>query len=82
MATPNLWATPTACDGKSGATLREYGNARPLREQVVRMPGPHDAVMSMGGESGSSPVTPLQLSPAFVEVLMGFPEGWTIVGDG
>ena len=91
LARLDLWATPTASDGRSGATLREYGNARPLREQVLwptataadakasGSAGPHDVGTPRGGESGSRAAARLRLSPWFVEALMGFPAGWTDV---
>jgi hypothetical protein len=57
---PNLlhaaktWPMPQSRDWKSGSTVSDYGNSRPLSEHV----------------SG-------QLSPTWVEWLMGFPLGWT-----
>jgi len=52
------WPTPQARDWKSGKTLTDYGNSRPLSEQV----------------NG-------QLSPMWVEWLMGLPIGWTDCED-
>lgn len=82
-----LWPTATASDAKSSGAMgysttsgRHSGTT--LTDATVRTPGPHAAGTSTAGTSGSPTAALLQLNPAFVEVLMGFPEGWTIVGDG
>jgi hypothetical protein len=61
------WATPTARDWKDGAcaTSKAPTNAL-LGRQVLRTP--------MAGGTG------LVLSPQFVEMLMGWPIGWTVCG--
>ena len=74
-----IWATPTARDFRSGKASEETmnRNSRPLNEQATH-PGRHAPRSGVSGnESSRSGPTSLQLSPAFVEWLMGLPIGWT-----
>lgn len=80
-----LWPTATASDANSSgsaaystASGRHAGTT--LTDATVRTPGPHSAETSTGGASGSPPEERQQLSPEFVEALMGFPAGWTQIG--
>jgi len=38
----NQWPTPQERDFRSGETIAEYGNSRPLNESVVNWPTPHN----------------------------------------
>ncbi len=79
-----MWPTPSATpDGtnQSGGMSR-VGPIRPSLETMARfgdglvfLPAP--TTPAAGGD-GSPPDGPRQLSPAFVEALMGFPAGWTL----
>lgn len=68
MARKNLWPTPAARDYRHSGSKAGYhrrrakGHQQSLNEEVVHGPNGH----SCG-----------QLNPAWVEKLMGFPEGWT-----
>ena len=72
------WQTPRASDGaKSGPNQSQHGKpaftaqANGLRGLETSMPGE---------PSSSSGQTSRRLNPAFVEWLMGLPEGWSLVG--
>ncbi len=41
-----FWPSPQAKDGKSGETIQEYGNARPLNEIVTQWKTPHGLTCS------------------------------------
>ena len=80
----DLWPTATATDAKaSGAAGYSTASGRhsgtTLTDATARMPGPHSEGITTAGESGSRPAIPLRLSPDFVELLMGFPAGWTVI---
>lgn len=75
------WPTCQSRDSKSGETLKEYGNSRPLTEAVLSFspPGPPtgDGPRSSKGPPGSRP----RLNPAFALWLMGAPWFWTRAGS-
>lgn len=80
--------TLLAQDGKSGKVSEEVftRNARPLREVIAMLPTP--TVCGNSNRNGSSPTsgdglatrvgakTGLRLQPAFVALMMGYPERW------
>jgi len=74
------WPTPSARDWRSGLASEETHarNSRPLNEVASRASLQVPTTRTPGVES--SPVAPIspQLNPAFVEWLMGWPEGWTL----
>lgn len=83
------WPTPTARDWKSGSAKRDFGNARPLSEQI-HWATPTAAEATRGpGHSGrdgapnlttqSSQIRKGSLNPDWVETLMGAPMGWTTI---
>lgn len=67
------WATPAARDWRSESTIPHGNHSPPLGRQVLTMP--------TVGSDGSTPEAHVLLCPAFVEALMGFPRGWTWVGQ-
>lgn len=83
-----VWQTPQARDYRSGESLKDYGNTRPLNEQVLSLPAP---LIPDGPQFSESDLTSLRrlslqnaanapkmrLNPQFVEWLMGFPIGWS-----
>lgn len=73
------WKTPNARDGENGIALRGEDHIwgyRGLDEHVVAFHQAHPS--SINGPKSSKPAqTSLQLSPRFVEWMMGFPIGWT-----
>ncbi len=75
MAKKNLWPTPQAKDWKGSYASPEslqkaifYHKAKGVNKQV----GLADSVMMSGATGG-------QLSPTWVEWLMGYPSGWTVL---
>ena len=67
----SLWPTPTTQDAKNdGAPSQQGRNSKPLNALVVLHPE---------GTKIERPKA-LLLNAEFVELLMGFPEGWTDVG--
>lgn len=78
------WGTPTTMDARGRTYTRdsvEKGAERmALSGQAETFPSTHPArETASAGPPSSPPVrTSLRLSPAFVEWLMGWPEGWTI----
>ena len=75
------WPTATAMDaadsgaaGYSTASGRHSGTT--LTDAARLHAGLPPEEMRTAGPDG------MVLNPAFVEALMGFPEGWTLVGDG
>ena len=86
-AAVSMWPTPQARDWRSGQTKSCYGNARPLNELVL-LPTPtvsgNNNRKGASAKSGDGLATAIkttttqgQLNPAFVEWLMGWPQGWT-----
>lgn len=75
------WPTPTASPWRSGraseATLSR--NSRPLNEVALSRTGPAEPLASPGPSPSTPP--PGKLSVIFTEYLMGFPSGWTDLGD-
>ncbi len=74
------WPTPSARGWKSGQASEETHarNSRPLNEVACRSFPPSQTTAMLGTESSPSAQTSPQLNPAFVEWLMGWPEGWTL----
>ena len=72
-----IWPTPTASDG----TQRGVGQApRPSLSTLARTWPTETATLGRHGEVTGQGGTPgLALNPAFVEALMGFPAGWTVI---
>jgi hypothetical protein len=67
-----VWPTPTTQDAKNdGAPSQQERNMKPLNALVVTHPEGDEA-------EHAAPKTPL-LNAVFVELLMGFSEGWTHV---
>lgn len=83
-ARENLWATASARDWKSGEHSEATGrrNARPLSEEAWAWAHSRlSALTSKGGREClqyDPTLHRLCLTPAFVEWLMGWPEGWTL----
>jgi hypothetical protein len=91
MGTPlgiavRLWPTPTAADGSSGPGQAQTAEGSPdLRTTVTAWATPTaadsqsrgSATGDRGGWRSLVDQAPSALNPAWVEVLMGFPEGWT-----
>ena len=82
-AVARAWPTPSARDWRSGLASEETHarNSRPLNEVACRASLQAPTTEMPGAESSPSGQTsPLrsQLNPAFVEWLMGWPEGWTL----
>lgn len=85
----SVWATPTTQDAaNNGAQGQAARNSPPLNVQCL--PGPPAPATAPAGEPSSSagPGSPPpsarsrpKLSPAFVEWLMGWPEGWSDSGS-
>lgn len=77
------WPTPSARDWRSGLASEETHarNSQPLNEVACRtiLPDPTietDGSVFLPSDQNSPPRS--QLNPAFVEWLMGWPEGWTL----
>jgi len=70
----SYWPTPSARDFRSGKASQDTmaHNARPLNEYVCSR---LDLTISKAGGNFSDPN--LRLNPLFVEMLMGWPKGWT-----
>ena len=67
-----LWPTPTTQDAKNdGPASQQERNSKPLNALVVLHPE--------GEEVETAPLKTPLLNPVFVELLMGFGEGWTDV---
>ena len=71
------WQTPQSRDHRSGESLKDYGNTRPLNEQVLEVLLPAPQTPDGPQSSAPAPTSPLRLNPQFVEWLMGFPIGWS-----
>lgn len=82
-STALAWPTPAARDAK-GANgpehlAKERGHHDQLPNAVALWSGHPGPETSRGGpESSPSAPTSRRLNPAFVEWLMGWPEGWTL----
>lgn len=80
----HLWPTPSARDWKSGehSEATERRNSRPLTESAWSWARSHLAALTSTGGPECLRYDPtshrLSLNPAFVEGLMGWPEGWTL----
>lgn len=72
----NAWATPRASDGAKGGPNQSQGGKPALCAQAS---GHRALTMTPDGEVLSPDgLTSRRLNPAFVEWLMGWPEGWSI----
>lgn len=69
------WPTPRATDGDKGGPNGRDGSGSPHLPMAAIQHFPPDPTTPMDGESTSSGTR--VLNPRFVEVLMGFPIGWT-----
>jgi hypothetical protein len=79
-----MYPTPLCSDAKSGPT-KERKNGPQLRDVIQRFDPttpPQDCTTTRPADDGAngSPATRM-LNPAFVERLMGFPAGWSSVGE-
>lgn len=72
------WPSPQAKDHRSGETIADYGNSRPLNEAVLKFSHPVP-VMDPSGRIYSKTHRTLRrrLNPVFVCWLMGWPMWWT-----
>jgi hypothetical protein len=89
-AAVRYWPTPNATDGSKAPKFFAGGNpSLPMAVTLYPTPTRSDAT---GGRAYSKPpgrqggfllkeITPGPLNPAWVEWLMGFPEGWTDLKD-
>ena len=84
------WPTPTAEDGESKgmSAKRRMTRAPDNLATAVRFPSPASRDWRSGkgrSENGHTPQLPEQvggqLNPTWVELLMGFPKGWTKVNE-
>jgi hypothetical protein len=74
----NMWPTPEARDYRSGETVAEYGNSRPLNEAVLKFSHPVQVLDESGRKlSDTRRILRPRLNPAFVCWLMGWPTLWT-----
>ncbi len=72
------WPTPQAKDFRSGETLQEYGNSRPLNEAALKFSHPVPVLTTSGEKlSETRRILRPRLNPAFVCWLMGWPTFWT-----
>jgi hypothetical protein len=73
------WPTPQSKDTRSGVTGDiKKKNARPLCEVASQSSLQARRTLKPGANcSTGTPNSPRQLNPAFVELLMGLPAGWT-----
>lgn len=78
-AKASAWPTPSARDWKdSGEEPSAQARNTPCLPAAVLIAGPLDPASR--STNGSRPES-LRLNPAWVEVLMGYPEGWTALDD-
>ena len=86
-----MWPTPTTSDGMGGPGNSGRQGGENLRTAVTNWPTPttrdykdagkntdYEKIAKKGKLAG---VVGGQLNPAWVEWLMGFPEGWTVLED-
>lgn len=66
---PAMWPTPTACQGHNNSAMNSGSGGRELLQKAAA--SPEEASQMAGG----------RLNPTWVEWLMGFPLGWTDLGD-
>ncbi len=64
------WATPMAADGIKPSAGNRRSTDLSHQVQEMRKPGEPSSL--------SAPTSPRRLNPAFVEWLMGWPEGWSL----
>jgi len=73
---PEMWATPTARDGKDGtAAFAEVDTNSLLGREAPRWAFSHGDLVTDGGRI--HPPQSIRLNPRFAEWLMGLPLGWT-----
>lgn len=77
-----FWASPTSRDWKGGAESRIETMRLDTQAEIEFPSSRPDPETSTPGQPSLSnaPTSPLRLNPAFVEWLMGWPEGWTDAG--
>lgn len=84
----NLWPTPVASEGSKGGPGRKFGDGRPTLSAAVHLwttPTADDTShrkekYSQGGTALSTQAGG-QLNPTWVEWLMGYRNGWTVLED-
>jgi hypothetical protein len=93
MARKNLWPTPRASDGEKGSPNQTLHGEPSLAALAARFPTPTASMsteqdMEQARFSGADSTRPEysaisggSLNPEFVEWLMGFPIGWTVLAD-
>jgi hypothetical protein len=91
LPTPNAFDSKGIWNRNEGTAHRQKGGCRYLSE-VLATPAAADAQGSHGGGQGKSLRTDMHhykaetgavgaLNPSFVDVMMGFPEGWTALTE-
>lgn len=81
----HTWSTPTVNDAKNDAAPSQFQrNSQALNVQAAVYPDGSNTTSppspeAKTGEHGSRR-TPV-LNPEFVEALMGFPSGWSLIDD-
>jgi hypothetical protein len=81
----STWPSPQSRDYRSGKTVENYGNARPLNEAIesfrstsLLAPSPLVPTIQDGEKYSNAPLGLVRrLNPAFVAWLMGLPWWWT-----
>jgi hypothetical protein len=93
MARKNLWPTPTASEGAKGSINRKFGDGSPTQSRAAAIWSPPNASdhKNRGGNVESRKAVGRQvmlshqaggqLNPTWVEWLMGYPQGWTVLED-
>ena len=75
-ATEQMWSTPRASDGEKGGPNQPFGaGGDPLPAQAVSFRQAHPIYPAGGNFSNER----RSLNPLFVEWLMGWPPGWTLL---
>jgi hypothetical protein len=79
-----MWPTPTAADGSRSTTYQnrpDGSRSLTLIGAVKAWPTPPTASRRSGLQSHGQNAILGQLNPTWVELLMGFPPGWTDLDD-